>query len=112
MRYAPAARSATRSSASLALRAALLAERLDAFLIVLAVAAVGDQRVEQAEVALAGRPQELVHRLLGRAQGERRVLCDLQRGVTREFLQLGLGYDLVEQRHAERTLGAGVRPRR
>src|SRR6266536_1153233 len=89
----------------------LLAERLDAFLVVLAVEAVRHQLVEQREIALLRRLEELLDRVLGGLDGERRVARDLLRVVPRERLQLGLGDDLVHEAHAQRLLRREVRAR-
>src|SRR5437762_7628244 len=90
------------------LRAALLGERLHALLVVLTVEAVGDQLVEQGEVAVARGLHELLHGRLGGAQGERRVARDRQRVGAREALELTAGHDLVHEPHAQRVLGAEI----
>src|SRR5947207_15449577 len=83
------------TSAPPELRAALLGERLHALLVVLTVEAVGDQLVEQGEVAIARGLHELLHRRLGGAQGERCVTRDRQCVVAREALELAARHDLV-----------------
>src|SRR4029079_3465427 len=95
-------------STALELRPALFGERLDAFLIVLAIEAVGDELLEHRQIALAVGTHELLDRRLGRAQGERRVLGHRQRVVAREGFELSLRHDLVHQPHAEDVLRAEV----
>src|SRR2546427_11856129 len=80
---------------ALELRATLLGKRFHAFLVVLAVEAVGDQLFQHRQVAFRFGAHELLHGRLGRAQRERGVLRHRQRVVAREALQLGLRHDLI-----------------
>src|SRR5258705_6424615 len=95
-------------SAALELRPALLREGLHALLVVLAVEAGGDQPIQHREVAVGGRPEQLLHGGLGRAQGERGVARHRQRVVPGEALEVRLRHHLVHQPHAQRVLGAEV----
>src|SRR3989441_991605 len=95
-------------SPPLELRATLLREGLHAFLIVLAVEAIGDQLVQHHEIALDVGTHELLDGGLGRAQGERSVAGHRQRVVAGEVFKLRLRHDLVHEPHAERILGGEV----
>src|SRR5215470_19296460 len=74
------------SLSSLEFRPSRLREGANAFLVVLAVEAVGDQPVEHGQIARGRGPQQLRHRGLGRAHRQRSVAADLVCVLAREGL--------------------------
>src|SRR5678815_1839196 len=97
--------------AAVKLGAAFFGEGAHALLVVLAVEAIGDQLVEQGQIALGFGAGELLDGGLRRQDRERRIARDGERVVAREPLEIGLGHDLVDQPHAQGVLGGPVRAR-